>query len=84
VTSPYLDLPRFSLSDTLVTGYQALCATFPRAMPDLDHTAPTDYRELARRLRELARTARPYARQELIQLAGIYERRGENLESCAG
>ena len=40
-----------------------------------------DCRELARRLRELAReTHRPYARQELVRLSGIYERRAEYLD----
>jgi hypothetical protein len=47
-----------------------------------DQTQPSeDYRQLARGLRELARgTLRPYARQELLRLSGIYERRAERLE----
>ena len=37
------------------------------------------------RLRELAQeTRRPYARQELLRLSGIYERRAEHLERRPG
>jgi hypothetical protein len=82
--SSYLDLRRFSFADTLKAGVNALLDTTPSAMPD--RTPPgEDYRHLALRLRELAReTHRPYARQELVRLSGIYERRAEGLEKCAG
>jgi hypothetical protein len=58
--------------------------TAPSVKPD--HTPPgEDYRQLALRLRELAReTHRPYARQELVRLSGIYERRADYLEGRAG
>jgi hypothetical protein len=40
-----------------------------------------DYRALAGRVRELAAGTRlPYARRELIRLAGSYERRGDHLD----
>jgi hypothetical protein len=54
----------------------------------LDYPDPSppseDYRQLAHRLRELAQeTRRPYARQELIRLSGIPERRADHLERRA-
>ena len=52
------------------------------ARPDSEH-----YREMARKLRELAREFRfPGARQELLDLALRYERRADNLDarSAAG
>jgi hypothetical protein len=57
MTSPYLDLPRFSLADTLKAGVKASLAIVPSTMlSHPDHTpAGEDYRHLARRLRELAR-----------------------------
>ena len=87
MTSPYLDLPLFPLADALKAGVKALCATVPHVMPDyLAHSPPSDdYRQLAQGLRELAReTRRPYARQELLRLSGIYERRAEHLDRRAG
>jgi len=46
------------------------------ARPDSEH-----YREMARKLRELAREFRfPGARQELLDLAGRYERRADQLD----
>ena len=40
------------------------------------------YREIARKLRELAREiGSPGARQELLDLAARYERRAENLDA---
>ena len=86
MTSPYLDIPLFPLEDALKAGVKALCATVPRAMPDFpDHAPPSqDYRQLANRLRELAReTSRPYARQELLRLSGIYDCRAEHLDRRA-
>jgi hypothetical protein len=51
-----------------------------------DHAPPSqDYRQLAHRLRELAReTSRPFARQELLRLSGIYDRRAEHRGRRAG
>ena len=47
------------------------------ARPDSEH-----YREMARKLRELAREFRfPGARQELLDLAARYERRADNLDA---
>jgi hypothetical protein len=69
--------------DALKAGIKALCATIPRVMLNYpDHTPPgEDYRQLAHRLRELAQeTHRPYARQELLRLSGIYDRRAEHLD----
>jgi hypothetical protein len=86
MTSPYLDLPLFPLEDALKAGVRALCATTLRVMPDYpDHAPPSeDYRQLAHRLRELAQeTRRPYARQELLRLSGIYDRRAEHLDRRA-
>jgi hypothetical protein len=86
MTSPYLDLPLFRLEDALKAGVKALCATVPRGMPDFPHHAPPseDYRQLANRLRELAReTSRRCARQELLRLSGIYARRAEHLDGRA-
>ena len=86
MTSPYLDLPLFPLEDALKAGVKALCATTLRLMPDYPDRAPPseDYRQLAHRLRELAReTSRPYARQELLRLSGIYDRRAEHLDRRA-
>ena len=86
MTSPYLDISLFLLEDALKAGVKALCATSPRIMPDYPDQAPPseDYRQLARRLRQLAReTRRPYARQELVRLSGIYERRAEFLDGRA-
>ena len=83
MTSPYLDLPLFPLEDALKAGVKALCATVPRAIPDFPHhVLPSeDYRQLANRLRGLAReTSRPFARQELLRLSGIYARRAEHLD----
>ena len=83
MTSYYFDLRRY----TLKAGVNAWVATMPRIMPDYPDASPRgdDYRQLARRLRELARETRlPYARQELVRLSGIYERRAEHLESAAG
>ena len=34
MTSPFLDLPRFSLAATLKVGVKALYSSYPRAMPD--------------------------------------------------
>ena len=86
MTSPYLDIPLFPLEDALKAGVKALCAITPRVMPDYpDHTPPSeDYRQLAYRLREMAQeTRRPYARQELLRLSGIYHRRAEHLDRGA-
>ena len=86
MTSPYLDLPLFPLADALKAGVKALCATVPHVMPDyLDHSPPIeDYRQLAHRLRELAHeTRRPYAREELLRLSGIYDRRADHLDKRA-
>jgi hypothetical protein len=83
MTSPYLELRR----DTLRAGVNAWAATMPSVLPDYPNASPRgdDYRRLARRLRELARETRlPYARQELVRLSAIYERRAEHLESAAG
>ena len=88
MTSPYLDLPLFPLAVTLKAGIKALHATVPSAMRDDPDFAPPsgpEYRQLARRLRELARdTRRPYARRELLRLSGIYERRADDLDSRPG
>ena len=47
------------------------------ARPDSEH-----YREVARKLRELARECRfPGARRELLDLAERYERRADNLDA---
>jgi hypothetical protein len=57
-----------------------------RIMPDYPDQAPPgeDYRQLAHRLRALAQeTRRPYARQELLKLSGIYDRRAEHLDRGA-
>ena len=86
MTSPYLDIPLFPLEDALKAGVKALCANTLRIMPYYpDHAPPSeDYRQLANRLRELAReTSRPYARQELLRLSGIYDRRAEHLDRRA-
>jgi hypothetical protein len=86
MTSPYLDLPLFPLEDALKAGVKALCATVQRAMPNFPHHVPSseDYRQLAHRLRKLAQeTSRPYARQELLRLSGIYDRRAEHLDGRA-
>jgi hypothetical protein len=86
LTSPYLAIPLFSLEDALKAGVNTLRATTPRDMPDYpDHAPPSkDYRQLAHRLRELAQeTRRPYARQELLRLSGIYDRRAEHLDRRA-
>ena len=83
MTLPYLDLRR----DTHKAGVNAWAATMPSVMPDHPNPSPRgdDYRQLARRLRELARETRlPYARQELVRLSSMYERRAEHLESAAG
>jgi hypothetical protein len=84
MTTPYLLFP---LEDAFKASVKALCATVPSVMPDYpDHTPPSeDYRQLANRLRELAQeTRRPYARQELLRLSGIYERRAEHLDRRPG
>jgi hypothetical protein len=84
MTSSYLNLPCSRSSARLKAGVKTLLTTLPSAMPEYAHQAPPreHYRELARRLRELARkTHRPYVRQELLRLSGIYERRGGYLES---
>jgi hypothetical protein len=84
--SPYLDLPLFPLADVLEAGVKALCGTSPRPVPDRPDYAPNgeDYRQLARRLRELARqTHWPYARQELVRLSAVYERRAAYLDRLA-
>jgi DICT domain-containing protein len=86
LTFPYLSIPLFPLEDALKRGVNALCANTPRVMPDYpDHAPPSeDYRQLAHRLRELAQeTRQPYARQELLRLSGIYDRRAEHLERGA-
>jgi hypothetical protein len=86
MTSPYLDIPLFPLEDALKAGVKALCATAPRVIPDYpDHAPPSQgYHQLALRLRELAqKTRRPYARQELLRLSGIYARRAEHLDRRA-
>jgi hypothetical protein len=56
MTSSYLDLRRY----TLKAGVNAFAATMPSMMPDYSDTSPRgdDYRQLARRLRELARETR--------------------------
>ena len=49
------------------------------ARPDSEH-----YREMARKLRELAREFRfPGARQELLDLASRFERRADSLDARA-
>jgi hypothetical protein len=49
----------------------------PPPLPDGDH-----YREMAGRVRELARLSRsPAMRKELADLAGRYDRRGDHLDS---
>jgi len=86
MTSPYLDIPLFPLADALKAGVKALCDTVSPAMLDYPDPSPPseDYRQLAHRLRELAQeTRRPYARQELIRLSGIPERRADHLERRA-
>ena len=86
MTSPYLDIPLFPLADARKAGVKAFCATVPHIMPDYsDHATPSeDYRQLAQQLRELAQqTRRAYARQELLRLSGIYERRAEHLDRRA-
>jgi hypothetical protein len=86
MTSPYLDIPLFPLGDARKAGVKAFCATVPHSMPDYsDHAPPSeDYRQLAQQLRELAQqTRRAYARQELLRLSGIYERRAEHLDRRA-
>jgi hypothetical protein len=86
VTSPYLDIPVFPLEDALKAGVKVLCAITRCVMHDCpDHAPPSeDYRQLAHRLRELAQeTRRPYARQELLRLSGIYDRRAEHLDRGA-
>jgi hypothetical protein len=86
MTSPYLDIPLFPLEDALKAGVKASCAITPGIVPDYpDHASPgKDYRQLAHRLRELAQeTRRPYARQELLRLSGIYDRRAEHLDRGA-
>lgn len=83
MTSPYFGLRRY----THKPGINAWAATMPSVMPDHPDTSlpGEDYRQLARRLRELARETRlPYARQELVRLSANYERRAEHLESAAG
>jgi hypothetical protein len=84
MTSHYLDLPRFPLAVTL----KALRAPLPSTMLDAPDFAPPsgpEYRQLARRLRELARdTRRPHARRELLRLSGIYERRADYLDRLSG
>jgi hypothetical protein len=78
MSSSYLELRRY----TLKAGVNGWAATMPSMMPD--YPPGEDYRQLARRLRELAReTHRPYARQELVRLSAIYERRAEHLETAA-
>ena len=87
MTSRYVEIPMFPLADALKAGVKALCATTTRTMADYpDHAPPSeDYRQLAHRLRELAQeTRRPYARQELLRLSGIYERRAEHLDGRPG
>jgi hypothetical protein len=86
LTSRYLALPLFPLKDALKACVNAFCANTPRVMPDYPYQAPPseDYRKLAHRLRELAQeTRRPYARQELLRLSGIYDRRAERLDRRA-
>ena len=86
MTSPYLNVPLLPLEDVLKAGVKARCGTVPHVMPDHpDHRPPSkDYRQLAQRLRELAQEARrPYARQELLRLSGIYERRADYLDRRA-
>jgi len=86
MTSPYLDLPLFPLEYTRKTGVNEFRANTPGVMLDHpDHPPPSeDYRQLAHRLRELAQeTSRPYARQELLRLSGIYDRRAEHLDGRA-
>jgi hypothetical protein len=65
--------------------------------PDIGEAAPVNgsssgrppfdgahYREIAKRLRELARQCRfPGARRELLDLAATYERRAQQLEGRA-
>ena len=86
MTSRYPDIPLFLLEDALKAGVKALYGITPRVMPNYpDYTPPSeDYRQLAHRLRELAQeTRRPYARQELLRLSGIYARRAEHLDRRA-
>jgi hypothetical protein len=74
-------------SDMLKVNVKALLATLPSNKSDDPHDASPgeEYRQLARRLRDLAqKCTRPYARRELLKLSRIYERRAEYLESCAG
>jgi hypothetical protein len=78
--------PAVPLEEALKAGIKELCATTPRVMPNYrDHVLTgQDYRQLAHRLRELAQeTRRPFARQELLRLSGIYDRRAEHLDSRA-
>ena len=52
----------------------------PQASPS--HTDSEHYREMARKLRELARQFRfPGARHELLKLALRYERRADELDT---
>jgi hypothetical protein len=86
MTSSYLDTSPFPLEAALNAGVKGLYADNPRLMLDYpDHAPPSeDYRQLAHRLRELAQeTRRPYARQELVRLSRIYERRAEHLDRRA-
>jgi hypothetical protein len=51
----------------------------PPPLPDRDH-----YREMAGRVRELARLSRsPAMRKELADLAGRYDRRGDHVDRRA-
>jgi hypothetical protein len=51
MTSRYLDLPRFSLADTLKAGVKASLAIVPSTMPNHPNQTPPgeDYQQLARR-----------------------------------
>jgi hypothetical protein len=53
-----------------------------KAPPNSAQSDSGHYREMARKLRELAREFRfPGARRELLDLASRYERRADNLDS---
>jgi len=67
--APHLDLARLTLAGS--------AAGFAPASGD-------DYRRLASRLRDLAREIHaPYARRELLQLSGVYDRRAAYLDSSS-
>ena len=57
------------------------CALPPLAEPSPNLPNGSDYRRLARQIRDIARTTRlPVARGELLRLATNYSRRGKYLD----